>query len=456
MEAEARVLAGRVVQALELVALLESQGFTDRDARLAGYRDLFELSEALVTTGRERARGRARPAAAGVPSRTGPGSSADAQRLGISAPRPARALLLRGIVFLLPGVALAALLPAQLSGAEALSLAGSLIAAWAAVQAVSYVAHQQTGLGRDAETWFLRRSLVATVLVATPVSATLAATGATSPSIAAAVFGQLCVMTTTAVLILRRHELVLVGVLLPGAIAGAIRLASGDHTIWGSVIGVLSLVLTVPVAWRACQARSASTAPLLATPRATLPHAAHGAFSGVLALWLPAAVGFDSAVAVAMATLVVVLGVAEYLLVHLRNEGRADLRRYVDVEAFRRSVTRRFFVALVTHAAVIFGFQVLVGHLVAPHLPAGAETSAALAGLMALLGATFLAQGVAVALFGVTRILPLAAGAAAALGALSVFYSGPVLPAFGLVLGALFTGSAVAALRQSFVISHHR
>lgn len=452
VETRAREVAPSAVHPLEVVAQLESDGFSDGDARFAGYADLFGLAHSASSEAVESRATATRSTHRDRRHRMRPTELVEV------APAPARRLLVRGVVYFLPAVALAALLPPSVTPRETLVLALGLAVSWSVGQAVSYTAYQQTGLGPDAEIPFLRLALSGAVTLAAPGCIVLFATGTAGPTVALAVFLQSCVMFATITLILRRRELLLVLVLAPAVAAGAVRLVTGEFRMAGLAVAALGLAATVPVALLVARPVSVARRPRAPFPplARTLPHAAHGALSAVLALWLPSTAGLDRAVAVGAAALVVALGTAEYLLVDLRHKGRADLTRFTDIGPFGRAVTQRFALAVIGYGAVIAIAEVLALTLLVTRDAATPAHAALVAFVMVLLGVTFLVQGVAVSMYGVTRVVPLSAIAVGALAVTYVVQGDASEAVLAVVLAVLLVASAAVAVAQSLIPSNHR
>lgn len=457
-------IAEASVHPLETVAFLECEGFSDNDARLLGKPNLFVLAgglrnagapekeiETVVTGGTDRSPDLQ---SLEIPIVTTPVSVAP-----IRAERTPYRHLVRGVIYFLPAMALATLLPGALTRAELMVLPLALIFSWATAQAIAYVAYQQTGFGPGAEARFLRRAITVGAAIAASAGLALYLTSVVSYGTALAVTAQGCLMIATAVMVISNCELYLAVLLLPGAIAGGVRLASGERSLVGMVVAFGCLSLATVAAWIIATRRIPANRPefVIRPSRShTAAHALSGGLLAVLAVWIPTAVGFNPTVAVSAAALVLVSGGAEYFLVALRHEGRADLTRHTELHRFRRSVGGRLRAAILVYAAVIVSGQFLAWVFFPPDWRAGAIHMVLVSASMVVLGTIFFVQGVAISLYGVMRVIPLSLVAVLVLVAAALLSGRSGVGTFLLVTIPLLVASFLVTFFQSCIPSRHR
>ncbi|WP_433201880.1 hypothetical protein ACQP00_31340 [Dactylosporangium sp. CS-047395] len=224
----------RFVDGLQLAALLESAGVTDRAARdRYGYYNAFELADAVRTRLAE-----------------------DAGAEEPSAHRPARAggvrEILHGGLYLLPS----ALFPAVLAASPrppVLAIVAAGLLGWVWAGAMTWLAHQHVNAGDEpAAGRLLARASLAGVAVAAALGAALAATGA--GTIAAALVPAVAAYQLAAtVLLFYRDEGWLVTLMSPAVVAGGGYLLAGR---WSPVAAILPALACVAITFGVAVSRA--------------------------------------------------------------------------------------------------------------------------------------------------------------------------------------------------------
>ncbi|MEV8511733.1 hypothetical protein [Dactylosporangium sp. NPDC051484] len=226
---------GRFVDELQVTALLEAHGVTDRTARVQyGYQDVFELArEARVRLTGLAERPRRRPGR-----------------------RRQRGQTLRelchGALYLLPCV----LFPAAVAGAQPRPLVLAIVAAgllgWVWAGGIGWLAYQYLNAGdEDAAGRFLAASAVAGVGVAAVLGAAIAATRGGGAAVGLLVPAVAAYQMASTLLLFYRDEAWLVALMSPAALAG-IAFLLGDHGVPAAAIvpAVVSIAATFGVAVR--------------------------------------------------------------------------------------------------------------------------------------------------------------------------------------------------------------
>ncbi|MFE9257145.1 hypothetical protein [Streptomyces sp. NPDC006879] len=384
--------AAAAVHPDEIAALLESDGMTDEHIRLTyGREDSFGLAEEIYAKV---------PRSYPDPSRTVP----DPWRVSLIA------CLLRGLVFVLPGLAYVLAGP-LLEGppdrfglpSGTLALVAAALVGWIWDQTLSHRAYSWLGVG---DRWGAGRTL----LVGAPVGALLGTVAALCvPGPPFPVFhasGQALYVGAATVLLVLGRERVLVVALLPMA-GGAVLALTFGMPLWARVVlllGSLSAACVLAVRElpvrevlrrgaghlrRSCRSvrpaaesvhwqvlRAASESPAVRGPRLreSLPYGLFGLSSGVLVLHVAlgevlaggpsAALAAPSAVALTLS-----MGPAEWLLNRFRSGSLAGLRAARTAAAFRRTLVLTLARCLLGYLTVLLTFGT-AATLVWPDAPA--------------------------------------------------------------------------------------
>jgi hypothetical protein len=226
--ARLRPTVATAVDALQVAAVLEAEGISDRSARVEyGFADVFRLAEEVF--------GRLGPhRMIGAPKRRGP-------RPPVSAPRE----IFHGALYLLP----TAVFPAMLALVGRASLVTGLVlaggTAWIMAGAASWAAYRLLGAGHPAGAdRVLRWSAFGGLPVAAALGAgVVAVTGGGYVTVVLAV-GQMAYQMASTLLMFYRRELWLLPVMAPAVVTGAGYLVAGPVLLPVTVgTGVASVVL---------------------------------------------------------------------------------------------------------------------------------------------------------------------------------------------------------------------
>jgi hypothetical protein len=368
------VLVAAAVHPDEIAAVLESDGMTDEHIRLAyGRQDSFALAEDLY---------RRVPRDYPEPDRL-----PDPWRVSLTA------CLLRGIAFVLPGLAYVLGAPLLEGPPDGLGLpsgtltllAGALIG-WVWDQTLSHRAYSWLGLGD-------RAAAGRTLLVGAPAGALLGAAAALAvpgPAFPAAfAAGQACYVGAATVLLVLGRERLLLCALAPMAAGAVLALAVGlpdalrVGLLAASLLAACSLAVRElpvrdgfraaaarirarraardqggPVRWRVLRTAEEDPGPRGPRFADSLPYGVFGLGTGVLVLYAAlgevlaggtaAAAAAPSAVALTLS-----MGPAEWLLHRFRSGSLAGLRSALTPAEFRRQMAARLAECLTAYLAVL-------------------------------------------------------------------------------------------------------
>jgi hypothetical protein len=318
-------VCANAVDPLEIAAALEAEGLNDAAARAEyGAPDVFALAALLWDAVPRR------------PSSPDPGPN--------PWPVTPRLHLLRGLLFVLPGLPFAA--AGGSAGGTIASAGAALVAGWAAGEALAYLGYAALGLaGAPASRWVLRRYGAALLAVAGLVAASVAALTGAGPAGALWGAGQACYLAAAAVVLVTGGERWLLGVLVP-ATAGSVLAVAGALPAWSAAVAAaVSVLLTVAVAgWRTRGGeRPARGAVALA---GGLPHAAYGLLAGALLCFGALAGGNGVSGGAALAGAVIALpvtlsmGPAEWILHRYRRRIHDLPAAATGLAAFGRAARR--------------------------------------------------------------------------------------------------------------------
>ncbi|GAA4676275.1 hypothetical protein [Phytohabitans rumicis] len=229
-----RPLCGTAVDALQVAAVLESDGMTDRIARdVYGYSDVFVLASEVH---------RRVPPAVEVRSAARPRTRWQTARE-----------LSHGLLYALPSAAYPAVL--GLLGVPAL-VAGMVFATatgWVWGMGLSSVAYRMLGKGRpDASVLVLRWGVALGVVVAGAGAALLVRVEHLPAGVIALVVAQIGFQLSVGVLVMRRLEVVVFATMLPTVVLGVLYIVRGrPSTLDAEVVsvGIVSVGLTVVAAY---------------------------------------------------------------------------------------------------------------------------------------------------------------------------------------------------------------
>ncbi|MBP2473400.1 hypothetical protein JOF53_002272 [Crossiella equi] len=322
-------LCAGAVDPLEVAAGLEADGLSDQAVKARyGFPTVFDLAEELF---------RLLPRA--------PEEPAPQPEVWVTNPK---LHLLRGVLFALPGLGYTAATPLLVQPAALAVLVGSLVLSWTMSQGLSYLGYVRLGLGRtDAAHGVLRQGLVVCTVLVTGVSAVLASFTDAGWAVLALGVGQGVYLLAATVLLVRGCELLLLGALAPGVLAGGLHLVAGHRFLphWAELLGLAgSVLLTVGFAlWRTWPTKpvKGSLAPSRTELRNALPHGLFGlCAAGLLALPVVWAVlpGAPSVPGAALAALPVSLsmGFAEWCLFAYRRRMGRLMRETTKLSTFAR------------------------------------------------------------------------------------------------------------------------
>ena len=344
-------LCTQAVDAFEIAAGLEAAGVSDRQARTVyGAASVFELAEAMYGLVPRR------PSNAGAP--TDPWQ------------RPLARHLLRGLLYGLPGLMYAVALARLHSGFGALLLLGATVVASGLGQELSLLGHVLIGRGdRRAARRLLRGALVCGALLL----ASLAVAGWLSGSLlpTAVLAGcQVEYLVAATVLMVMDADLLLLAVLTPGVLlATAVLTGVAGAAPRAAVLGLLALCVVGAVVAAGSQlteavgktARHPREAPALSGADRALgsTYLVYGtANAGLLSFAVVDLLGREGGaaggqIALMMLPLVGCLGIAEWLVHHLRSRALTALQQTTSVTAFRLRARSELGRAVLGYGAVL-------------------------------------------------------------------------------------------------------
>jgi hypothetical protein len=349
-------LCTQAVDAGEIAAGLEARGFTDAQVqRTYNLPDVFALADTLFHLVPRRG------------ARTAAADTADPWRL------PASRLVLRGLLFALPGLLYVSALPAYTSAPDVIVLAAGLLGGWGAGQGCAYLGHVLRGRRQigAARSW-LSRCVLSAVGVAAIAGVDAVAAGADVQAVLVAA-GLIVYMVAAAAVLVEQRERLLLVVLMPGVAASGLLLVPGGK-VWAAAGAGVTLLLLVLLALFLCGPdgirprprdlpRHAHAAPALgdviapADRRAAAWQVAYGLLVGV-AVTVPQALGGGmpnataGAAGAAVLPLVCSSGTAEWLVHRVRRRGMALARVQTGVRAFGARMRWELLFGLAVHAAV--------------------------------------------------------------------------------------------------------
>jgi hypothetical protein len=399
------------VDALQIAAILESDGFNDRIARDEyGFSDVFELAEELYR------RVPARPLPTLVTPREG-----DLWRTGRE--------LSKGLLFTLPGLFYPAAFAVCGVRAATLGLTLAAVAGWAWSQAMAHLTYRLLGRGdpKGAARLLLALALFGVVgvtgamMLASQIKGDLG--GAVTLAAVTLAAAQMVYQVSASILFMYERELWLFAALVPGVAVSLVFIGLGANAVsprfaLAAAAGSIALTLMAAVGCAVKAAigkREHPVALTLGDVWAALPFVVYGAACAVfvafdtLRFWVlnpeaaPPALGF------AIVPLVLSMGALEWQLRRFRERGIDLLCRSRRREDFSRQVRLEFFGALGRYTLLLAVLSVLAWLLTAKLGLERLQTLTLLAANVAL-GAGFFAAFV---LIGQHRI-------GAAIGALGV------------------------------------
>jgi hypothetical protein len=256
---------GRPVDALQVAATLESDGLTDRAAKVEyGYTDVFALADEVYQR-------LGRPATAGArAARTAPARWRQAAR-DVS----------HGVLYLLPGAVYPAVL-LVLGGRSlvlGLVLGGGLGWVWAGL--ASWLAYQLLGRGHPGRAGqALRWSTVAGLPAAALLGLLLPHAG---PGLVGLAVGQMAYQMASAVLMFYRQESWLLVTMAPALATGGVYLLVGSRALeWAIAFGISCVAATLLVALRRSMVPAKGEPPIRRALRGELHKAPLIILSGLL------------------------------------------------------------------------------------------------------------------------------------------------------------------------------
>lgn len=331
-------LCTQAADRFEIAAGLEAVGFNDSQARQEyGLPSVFELAERMYELVPRR------PADPGEPAR-------DMWR------RPVHEHLVRGLLYGLPALLYVLAMRTLPTGTAAVVLLLATVASVALAQGLSVLGHALL----DREEWRAARTLFLATLAGGGVAlAGLTLLGGVLPSVSVTTGllagTQVLYLLAATVLLVTRADLLLLGVLVPGAtlgIASLLGLADGLPAPLVFTVLAASLLATVLLAAlrvRGARARSGRTlreAVARSDTHLASAFAVYGlATAGLLsyaAVDVLTGVGLSTGaqVSLAMLPLMAALGVGDWLLYSLRSRALALLHRTYSPREFRRGAAR--------------------------------------------------------------------------------------------------------------------
>ena len=324
-----RPVLGRAVDALQVAAALESDGFTDRGARVEyGYADVFALAGEVYR--------RLGPPLTTVPR--------DAPAHGGRRWRTSLRQISHGPLYVLP----TAVFPAAMAVVGRRSLVLALVFAgglgWVYAGVTAHAAYRLLGVDRPRAA---ARVLRGAALGAPPAGAALGAAvvlfAGGGPALLVLVAGQLAYQLASTVLIFYRREEWLAWAMAPAFLAGSAYLLWGSGwRSWSVGVAIGSVSVAFAVALWATRGHGAAAEP---SPRAMLRSerpvlfgvGAYGLCSAVLLLHAEAPYLYGRLdVAIAVAPLILAMGFVEWRADRFREQAVALTRRAHRPRAFVR------------------------------------------------------------------------------------------------------------------------
>ncbi|WP_242887576.1 hypothetical protein [Actinomadura litoris] len=376
-------LCGNAVDPLEVTAGLEADGINDDGARRYGHTDVFALAEDLYDRS---PRHPPVPEAVEAPWRAVPWRH-----------------LLRGVLFGLPGLCFFAAEPVLARSAAGVLLVVSLLLSWTLSQGTAYLGYIRLGLGnRAAAARVLRYGLAAGVLVVMPVTALAGAVLAAGPAATGLALGLCGYLLSAMVVQVHNGERRLFLALMPGAASVIVYLALhglGTPTavppwVWGSWLTTLLATVVLAIVATAGAGRPAGRVATLRDVVSALPFAVFGLLTGgLLTFTLLCAIAGrpvpSGATTVAVLSLSLSMGVAEWILYVYRRRVHDLLRVHTDIAGFARAARAALAGALARYLASLTALVAAIAPLAG--LPLTAATLRILLGFVGLGGAFFIA-----------------------------------------------------------------
>jgi hypothetical protein len=380
---------GRVVDPLQVAAVLESDGLTDRGARVEyGYADVFALAGEVY-----RRLGPALNAAPPVARATGHHTRRDSLRL-----------VSHGPLYVLPS----AVFPAAMAVVGRRSLVLALVVAsglgWVYAGTTAHAAYRLLGFGRPGASARVLRAAALTAPVAGAIlGAAVVRLAGGGPGLIVLTTCQLAYQLASTLLVFYRREGRLAAVMAPAFVAGAAYLLFGTAwRPWSVGVAIASVCAAFILAIRSTTGRGepgepASRALLRSETPALIEVSAYGLCSAVLLLHAEAPYLFGRLdVAIAVAPLILAMGFVEWRADRFRDQAIALTRRSDRPRAFVRGVWLLLARETVTCLAVpaVLAGVLLTGLALAHQLsPAGAVLTAAHVALAGAYYAAFLLAG---------------------------------------------------------------
>jgi hypothetical protein len=320
---------GHAVDSLQVAAVLESEGFTDRGARVEyGYSDVFALAGEVY-----RRLGPALPATPSVASPRGRTNWRDSVRQ-----------VSHGPLYVLPS----AVFPAVMAVVGLRSLVLALVVAsglgWVYAGITAHAAYRLLGFGRPgAAARLLQFATIGAPVAGTALGALVVWLAGGGPALVAMVACQLAYQLASTVLVFYRQEGRLAIAMVPAFLAGSAYLVAHGTVLrnWAVLAAVLSVAGAFAVALSSTRGRAANDEPpshaLLRAESPTLAGVgAYGLCSAVLLLHAEAPY-LQSRIdlAVAVAPLILAMGFVEW---------RADRFRARAIDLTHRALLPREFV----------------------------------------------------------------------------------------------------------------
>jgi hypothetical protein len=344
----------QAVDELHVAAVLESMGVTDQAASNTYSHDhVFALADAVYQL---------------MPSVTGPAAGDDL-------PAPARSrdslrMLTHGLLYILPTTVYPAILIALGARAMIRGMLFSTALGWVWGMAMSAVAYQLLGHGKERSVGRSLRLLGLVGLVIALLSATLlAARGPGGAGLVAFVVGQTGFQLMSGVLVFYGKEFRLAVTMLPASVAGIVLLLSGyapplvKPTLAAGGLSILLLAVTAWVTSRRAPTRpdSPQKFPLSRTIAGAAPSIYYAALCAVFLLYTDARflVG-ELDLAIAALPLVLGMGMLEWRA-HRFTDSLGELwSRAAMCTEFRRAAWRLLMKELINCLAVLGGLGVII------------------------------------------------------------------------------------------------
>lgn len=448
---------------LEIAAALEASGCRDTDARELGWPDTFSLAEHIY------AAQVVQRLAHGEPVIELPGDpeveadpdlleSTEAMERHLESQmgmRPQWRVMLRGALFALPGLVLAGALPIPLTAQEGALLFATLGLSWGLGQGLAYGGYMRVSLSPgDARHQMVPWVLLHAGFMAMMISAAVVAEVA-RPLVGIAAFTQAVYLIAASGLMVLGREPILYALMGLGAIAGIHRLIppfESDPDPWSAALGIVSMLSAGLVLLWSCRpstwSGSGRTAPVARVALAS--HILYGLTSAWLVLWLPWYGNVGIRLTFLMTPLVLSLGIIEWLLLWLRGAGRRHLATSDDLATFKAGTTRALRTAALGYSVSVTSL-VLMGWMVSrtANGPSSMCDCPEVPIAIVALGMFLFFAGIAVALFGLPRVVAASMTAVLLLVPAPYVLSGRAMVVYYcLVCVALAFVSYRAALRQ--------